>query len=283
MPDELNLFDLFRSSVATAKLNDARASLNSQEIIRRARRRRLPRRIATGALGTLAVAGIGVAGITGLTGIAGSGGSASTASDSSVAAESAQGGPQYDETDDGAQTFGDAESFANSSAGDVPASGPGDLLRAPADRINLCGGAVADVAPNEDGLELTVEFPDAAVGASTVDGTVILTNTGSQQVTGYTAATAAITLSKDNVVLWHSNGPTILSITDVDLAPGESLRYPASFSPVVCSVDDDLAESFDADLPAVPAGQYQLGAAIDLTTAESTDLVTGPTSTVTLR
>jgi len=282
MPDEPNPFDLFRSPDATPTFGAGTAPLDSQAIIRRARRRRLPRQIATGVLGTLAVAGIGVAGITGLTGIAGGAGGASSASDSSVAAESAPDVSPYSADNDDV-SFSDTESSDQAPPSDTSGSLYGEFQRAPAERINLCGGTLAEVAPNESGLELTAEFGDAAVGASTVDGTVTLTNTGSSPVTGYTAATAAITLSQDNVVLWHSNGPSILSITDVDLGPGESLSYPASFSPVICSVDDDLADSFPTDLPAAPAGQYQVGAAIDLTTAGSTELITGPTSTVTLR
>jgi len=120
------------------------------------------------------------------------------------------------------------------------------------------------------------------VGASSVDGIVTMTNEGTETVSGTTASSAAITLSQDGIVLWHSNGPTNMMAAVVDLAPGESMEYAASFVPVVCTVDDDLAESFRDDLPAAPAGEYQVSAAIDLSTDSSAELITGPASTITL-
>jgi hypothetical protein len=116
-----------------------------------------------------------------------------------------------------------------------------------------------------------------------------MTNTGTDRVTGTTAARPAITLSKDGTVLWHSNGPTVMTVATVDLAPGASMSYPATFSPVRCSVDDDLAEGFPADLPSVDAGDYDVSAAIDVVrtdaagTVLSNDLVTSPTAPITLQ
>ena len=48
------------------------------------------------------------------------------------------------------------------------------------------------------------------------------------------------------------------------------------------AVEDDTAEAFRSDLPAAPAGQYQVSAAIDLMGEFDADLVTGPAQTVTL-
>ena len=90
-------------------------------------------------------------------------------------------------------------------------------------------------------------------------------------------------------MLWHSNGAMIAMATLVDLAPGASLTYPASFAPVTCSTEDDSAGSFRDDLPHLAAGDYQVSAALDLSRQGtdgsflSTDLVTGPTSPVILR
>jgi hypothetical protein len=76
----------------------------------------------------------------------------------------------------------------------------------------------------------------------------------------------------------------------IDLAPGASTTYSTTFEPVVCAVDDDLAESFRAELPAAGPGTYALSAAMDVTLdiAPTTpdaglELVTGPLATVTLR
>jgi hypothetical protein len=159
----------------------------------------------------------------------------------------------------------------------------------PADRINLCGGPLAEVAPNPDGLVLSTAFPESsATGTGAIDGTVTLTNTGTQTVKGTTAASPAITVSQDGVVLWHSNGPMIMLAVVVDLAPGQSMNYRASFTPVRCGVGDDLADGFPDNLPALPAGGYQVSAAIDLSRegvngSAINELVTGPVQTVTLR
>ena len=157
-----------------------------------------------------------------------------------------------------------------------------EIKRAPADRLNLCTGTLAEVAPSVSGLVLSVSFPDAAAGSDSVTGTVTMTNAGTATVTGYTAASPAITLSQDSVVLWHSNGPMIELARDVALAPGESIEYSAAFSPVVCDIEDDTTESFRSGLPAAPRGQYQVSAAIDLMGDFEADLVTGPAQTITL-
>jgi hypothetical protein len=254
MATEPNLRDLFRSS------DDAPArAIDTQAVIRRSKARRLPAQIGIGGVFTLAVGGLGFAGIQAI------GGSGQSASDSS-AVSSAEDAPES-----GIETFGGVQDSESST---------GAIKRAPADRINLCGGALAEVAPSETGLVLTVAFPDAAVGTETVTGTVTLTNTGATAVSGYTSPSPAVTLSQNGIVLWHSNGPTIMMIQDVNLAPGQSMEFATSFSPVVCTVDDDLAEAFRTDLPAAPAGEYQLSAAADVTIGDTAELVTGPAQTV---
>jgi hypothetical protein len=265
MPVEPNLSDLFHSATPPP------ASLDAQEIIRRSRRRRLPARIGAGAVMSLAVVGIGVAGMTGLKSIS----FGTAASDSAISSESS-----------GDEVMGTTEGPDEPGAEQLGLDGPtssGGISRAPAEKINLCGGPVAEIAPSERGLELTVQFPDATAGDEIVTGEVTLTNNGTETVTGYTAASPAITLAQNNIVVWHSNGPMIMLAVDVNLAPGESMVYPATFSPVVCSVEDDMGESFRDDLPAAPAGQYQVSAAIDLSGESTTELITGPAATVTLR
>ena len=222
-------------------------------VVRRARARRLPKVLGIAGVSVLAIGGIVVGGLQ-------LGGGVSPASDTATESFPLQEG--------GSQLFSD-------STGDT-------VKRAPAEKINLCTGPLAEVAPSESGLVLTVAFADAAAGSDSVQGTVTMTNTGATTVTGYTAASPAITLSQDTVVLWHSNGPTTEQAREVALAPGESMEYSAAFTPVVCGVEDDEAESFRADLPAAPAGQYQVSAAIDLMGEFDADLVTGPTQTVTL-
>ena len=239
-------------------------TIDAARVIAHSRRRRLPGLVAAGAVSTLAIAGIVIVAV-------------QTIQFSSPASMTSQ---------------GTAETGASDTSEAAPTEGFSSAVkRAPAEKINLCTGTLADVSPSGYGLRLDVNFPAmAAAGTASVSGTVTLTNTSDTRVTGYTAPTPALTFSQNGIVLWHSNGPMIMSLAIVDLAPGASLTYPASFIPVRCEVDDDLGASFRDDLPAVPAGQYDLSAVIDFTadpsmvTAERSelDLVTGPLSPITV-
>ena len=257
MPSEQDLRDMFAAS------DGPQNSLDPDRIIARSRGRRRPLQIAAGAVGALAVVGIIAVAV-------------QTAQFSSRATMTSQGTSDSGSTTEQAPLPGDVEST---------------LKRAPADRLNLCTGTLTEVAPSFYGLRLDVSFPtQAPAGTDPVNGTVRLTNTSATRVTGSTGPTPAITLSQDGVVLWHSNGPTIRSLAVVDLEPGESMEYPASFTAVGCEVDDDLGPSFRDNLPAVPAGVYDLSAAIDFTAdtlmpqpeIPELDLVSGPLSPVTI-
>jgi hypothetical protein len=244
--------------------------LDPQEIIRRSKRRRLPRRAGTGVLLSLAVVGIGVAGFSGIGGGQLTGTTMSDSADRSTSADES--------------TAESAESGADPTDEITHGTPGGDMSQtAPVEKLNLCGGPLAEMAPSPSGLSISVAFPDAAVGTAPVEGTATLSNGGSETITGYTAASPAITLSKDGTVVWHSNGPMIMLAVDVNLAPGESMTYPVTFTPVVCGIEDDSAESFRDDLPAAPAGEYQVSAAIAVMGETTVDTVVGPTSPVTLR
>ncbi len=251
MPTEDDLRKLFSSE-------PTRGTVDARKVIAKTRARRLPRQFAAGAVGALAVVGITVVGI-----------------------QSVLPHPTV-------STLSGGEAAPDAQPGQASDSA---AKRAPAEKINLCAGPLAQPAPSVYGLQLDVTFPaTASVGTATVQGTVRLTNNGPDTVKGTTAATPAITLSQDGVVLWHSNGPAAASGVVVDLAPGESLEYAASFSPVRCEVADDEGQSFREGLPPVPAGGYDLSAAIDFMPDASMvqqatpglDLVTGPTAPITL-
>ena len=254
MPTEAEL----RTWLREGDLGSPTREADTGSVIRRSRRRRLPRQLAAGGTLTLAIAGIGVAGFTGLRTMP------MGASVSDAGAESAP------------------EVFSGQDAGEA-ASG-GAIQAAPASKLNPCGGGMADVAPSA-GLVLETRFaPSAPADGQSVDGTVTLTNTGTERIVGTTAATPAITLSQGGKVLWHSNGPMIMMVVEVDLAPGESLDYPASFTAVQCAEEDEMSESFRDDLPALGAGNYDLSAAIDLLGADGSPMptITGPLSRITL-
>jgi hypothetical protein len=252
MSNEPNLHSLFRDALPPNQL-----PIDVASVIRRSRARRLPKQIGAGGVFTLAIGAVGFGGIQGIIGLQGS-----TASSDSA------GGPM-------------ANPLVESPGTPGSVSG-GGIRPAPAERINLCGEALTAVAPSESGLTLTTSFPDAAVGSSTVEGMVTMTNSSANVVIGHTDAAPTLTLSQNNVVLWHSNGPTIMMAREVSLAPGESIEYATSFTPVVCSVEDDEGQSFRGNLPPAPAGQYQVSAAIDFNADGRADLVTGPPSTITL-
>lgn len=258
MPDESDLRDLLQSTSATPR------SISASAVIRRSRLRRMPKQVGLGAAATLAIGGIGIASVQGIASLG-----SSTASDTASMQEA-------------------PEAAAGSAPDDLMSGGTADEItkRAPAEKLNLCGGPLAEVAPSATGLVATVEFAEASTGQERVDGVVTLTNTSSVAITGSTSATPAITLSQGGTVLWHSNGPTIAMVAIVDLAPGASMQLPASFEPVICAADDDLLDSFRSDLPAAPAGEYEASAALDVLVdqgAGSLELVTGPASVVTLR
>lgn len=224
---------------------EAPNTLDAGRVIRRSRARRLPRQVAAGSLGALALVGVTVLGVQ-------------------------------------VSQFSSPVSTAGGEAFDSPATAPElDMVkRAPADKINLCEGTLAEIAPSQYGLQLDVAFPEtAATGTAPVEGSVRLTNTSDREVVGSTPLSPAITLSQDGAVLWHSNGPTAYALRMIDLAPGASLEYEASFTPVRCGVEDDAAESFRADLQPVAAGDYELSALIDFSADPSMDAGSSETQT----
>ncbi|MEO7005998.1 MAG: hypothetical protein ABI275_07395 [Terrimesophilobacter sp.] len=232
----------------------AHRGLDIGQIIRRSKRRRLPRQVGAGGVMTLAVAGIAVGGVTGLKAFFPG---ASTTSGASQSLD--RGGSELAPAQD---------------------SGAGT----PAPRLARCGRPVASVPPNSFGLVLTPQFPSSApANGEPVTGTVTLTNTGTATVTGSTAAAAAIMASQQGIVLWHSNGPTILLAKTVDLAPGQSVEYPASFTPVRCAAGDDTAEGFPNHLPSLGAGDYQVSALIEVNHDSAMTLVGGQPVTIRLR
>ena len=241
-------------------------SIDLDAVLRRSRARRRPRVAAVAVVSSLAalaiVVPVSISVASQQTGTF-SAGSAASAPDSAKAPEALRGGS---------------------------APGSGGVRLAPAERINLCTETLATVAPAADGLVLTVQPVDGAAGARDIPVTVTLTNTGAQRVTGSLSPFPTLTLSRDGVVLWHSNGAVPSLAQEIDLAPGASTAFSTTFDPLVCGADDDAQPSFRADLPEAGPGLYQLSAALDVSPMESDAagsggavLVTGPTSPVTLR
>lgn len=228
--------------------------LDVGRIIRRSRRRRLPRQVGVGGVMTLAIAGIAVGGITRLRAFLPGASTTSGASQS---------------LDQGDSELAPARDFG---------------AQMPAQRLNLCGSPVASVPPNSSGLVLTPHFPSSVpANGEPVTGTATLKNTGTTTVTGSTAAAAVIAVSRQGIVLWHSNGPTTTLARMVDLSPGQSMDFPASFTPVRCDADNDTPEGFPDHLPSLDAGDYQISALIEVSHGSTKTLVGGEPVTIHLR
>lgn len=228
-------------------------TLDADSVIARVRRRRFPRQLAAGAVGVLALAGVGVLAVN----VSSLTQSTSTVAEQSTLSDEA---PQED---------------SNEMA---------PMKRLGADALNSCGEPVAYPEPSAYGLELTVEFPPTASSTSAgIDGTVTMTNTSGEAVSGLTAIGPTVTVSQEDVVV-ALGAPAEYATTMVELQPGESVAYAASFVPVVCSTTGDATTA-----PALPSGEYDLSAAVDFTPALGTidpplaDLVTGPRSQITLQ
>jgi hypothetical protein len=252
MASESELRDRFHEGTLPSGQIDVEA------VLRRSRARRRPRVVLAGAGSVLAIAAIAVP--------AALGSFATPATDTALIAE---GG-------------------AGDSSAQAPEAADGDAMsaydRPPAEKLNLCMAPVAEAVPAENGLVLSVEPVTASAGDHGIPTIVTMTNTGNLAVSGTTAGLPAMTLSQDGVTVWHSNGPQTMIAIPVELRPGQSLQYPATFEPVRCSAEDDLSENFRQDLPALGPGLYQLSAAIDFTRNDGSfiDLVTGPAVRVSL-
>jgi len=277
--------DEVRALLRNAETEQRGAGIDIGAVIRRTRRRRLPMQAAAAAA-VLAVVGLGAVGIEGIRVLGGTSGASDSASapEAPTTAEES-GGDQSG----GAPATGDAEGLPGAE------SGAGGIRTAPLDRLNLCEGTVADVAPSDRGLETRVEFPDAvAAGSGSVSGTVQLVNSGAQRVIGVVTAGPVVTVARGDLVVWHTSSSTAGTALPVDLEPGETMLLTASFDPVACSVEDDLAGEFPDDLPDLEPGGYAVSAAVafapDLqslgggeTPAGAAETVTGEASTVTVQ
>ena len=235
--------------------------LDAAAIIRRTKRRRLPRQIGAGGVMTLAVAGISVASITGLKALGPNVFGTSTSAERSAGDNSAEVPPEL------------------SAPQDTPAVRDG----VSPDRANLCGSTLAAVPQNRFGLTLTQHFPaEAPATGAPVTGSVTLTNTSARTISGTSTSRPSVTISQDTRVVWHSNGVQPAG-TAVTLAPGQSLQYPATFTPVACTAADDRAGAFPPGLPALAPGQYHVSVLLAIDVSGDGALVGTEPVVITLR
>lgn len=154
---------------------------------------------------------------------------------------------------------------------------------AAAQKVNLCTGALAELAPAPNGLVVTVDPVTAAASDRGIPVTVTLRNGGTTGFVGTSTPFPDITLSQDGVVLWHSNGAVPSLAQEIGLAAGASTTFRTTFEPLRCGAPDDERSSFRDELPAVGPGQYQLSAVLDVRAGDGSSVrVSGPTTEVTL-
>jgi hypothetical protein len=237
---------------------EGRAAIDLDTVLTRARRRRRPRVVAAQALGSVAVVGALATGV--VLGLP------ATQPGVLTLAEDAAGG-----------------------AADEAASGPavedGQLIRTPsAATLNACAAPVNDVV-GSPGLVLELVPLVVSAGEENIPVAVTLRNTGADRVVGSSELEPTLTLSREGIVVWHSNGPRDLAATMIDLDPGEAMTYTATLEPIVCGPEDTVV-GFRDDLPAAEPGSYELRAALDVAPASGATaplLVTGPPVAVDVR
>lgn len=244
---------------------DAPGSIDLDAVLRRARARRRPRVVAVAVGSSLAALAIVVPLSVGLA-LGQSG--VSSASSGSLAVGST------------ADPDGDT---SGQKAAAPEAGGPAVDGGAAAQKVNLCTGALAELAPAANGLTVTVEPVTASASQRDIPVTVTLLNGGATEFVGSASPFPEITLSRGGVVLWHSNGTVPSLAREIDLAPGASMTFSTTFEPLRCGVPDDERDSFRPDLPAVGPGHYELSAVLDVRATDgSTVRVSGSTTEVTL-
>ena len=198
---EPDLGPLFRQSTVP------QGQLDAETIIKRSRRRRLPRLVSAGAVPVVAMIGILGGGVYGLAQLGGSSGAASSASGS----------------------------VAGPVTAPVPAHGgfaPGEIGKSDQ---STTGGASCAIpmpyfGPTATDLTATAEFP--ANATTNARGVVIVTNTGSKHVVG-TSGSPYITVEAGGTIIALSLSSDSAARV-IDLQPGASTKLTA-YLPARCS------------------------------------------------
>lgn len=218
-------------------------AIDVSSVIRRSRARRAPRMLGAGAVAVLAVCTVAYGGFAGLSGF----GSSMTASDSGGAAPMAE---SMESSKDDMTFLGDGSSVS-----------VGELFR--------CGEPVPEIPPSELGVVLAMTVPSVVdAGAASFDATVSIVNEGPQPVVATASSVPAFALTSGGIVVARSApGPMELP---AHLEPGESYAYGAV--PVSLSCDGEP----------VPAGDYEVHAAIDISAVSGRPLAAAPTQRLTV-
>lgn len=233
MHSESDLRDVFHSTASAAA-----SGIDTADVVRKARARRVPKQLAFSAVSVLAIAGFATLGI--------------------VTLPSLQPGP------DVASESGVMATVPEMSSSDSASESGSKMFGTRQSSTHRCGEPTEKVEPNSVGLVLSLEFPQVApANGQPVTGTVVLTNAGTLRVRGTTAIQPIVAMSYDGITVWHSNSALDSRGVLVDLDPGQSFAYNAEFVPVKCGPEDDAAEQFRDNLPPLNPGLYQISAELD--------------------
>lgn len=230
-------------TAAEAETTGPAAGLDSDVIARRARRRRLPKLVASGAVASIAVLGLGTAAVQSFVPLLQPGIVSDHAASEQATPHSASG-------IDGGQA-------ANSGA----------TAMAPVVR---CGEPIpAASAPAEArGLRIDLVMPDAAtIDDGAIHGEVLLTNTGDELVRATSPLLPTAALADEGVIVWHTYGVIAQVVTDLVLAPGDAHRFAVTVEPLRC---DDETELESGTAAHVTAGTHRVVALLDITFDDGT-------------
>ncbi|MER3389524.1 MAG: hypothetical protein RJQ01_05775 [Microcella sp.] len=255
--------DLAARLAEEAERSAPRSALDVDAIVRRSRARRRPALIGTGVVATVLIVGIGGLSVGALGSLVPNDlTAADTASTAEEAAVEQGGSPEMD--------------------GGEAADGGSAL--APDWLQNRCGSAPVTPADVPDaGLLLEIDFPARATTADDrVEGTVRVTNTSGERVSGRVSSSPAITLASGGLTVWHTSGVAEQGERTIALDPGESREFAAVLRPLLCTIDDEVraSEGFDAGLAPLPPGEYAVSAVLDIVVDDApqvrTPLVSAP-------
>lgn len=265
MSSESELRDAMRSSADIPT-----TGIDTESVLRRVRARRISKKFAVSSMSVLAIAGVATLGVATLPSLQTGHGGASTAQMMASAPESSQG-----------DANGGSQKLFNARLND------GNLCGMPTQRPERNSASKNGSTPESTGLTLSVSFPTSAPArGNDVRGTVTLTNSGTTHVSGTTGSIPVITVSRDGVTVWHTNGPSITQVTPIELDPGQSHSYEAVFTPIECGPQDE-PDQFRENLPPLANGIYEVSAQLLFISNSDVPggsvLVSGPPTSIGLR
>ena len=218
-----------------------RAAIDFDSVVRRSRARRRPAVLGAGVLAAVVIVGVGGLGVGALGGLVPNdltaADSASTTEESAVEEGSAGGSAMADE----------------------------EAMVAPDEWHSRCGMPPAFPAGFPDlGLRLEVDFPsEAPAGTDVIAGSVRITNTGEEPVSGLVSATPAMTLTAQGVTVAHTPAQSDSDPEAIALDPGESRSFDAELRPLACTTDDE-GRAVDAVLDPLSPGDYTVVAVVGI-------------------